>query len=65
MNSRGCARHERTPGNGDLDARHPSGVVPSPRAVNDLVENPSGVRECCGGGPGVSLVPRSTPGYSR
>ena len=30
VNSRGCARHERTPGNGGLNARHPGGVVPHP-----------------------------------
>ena len=37
MNSRGCARDERTPGNGGFNACHPGGVVPSLRAVDGLV----------------------------
>ena len=36
LNSRGCARHERTPGNATRNARHPGGVVPSPRTVGRL-----------------------------
>ena len=30
LNSRGCARHERTPGKGTRKVCHPGGVAPSP-----------------------------------
>ena len=66
LNSRGCARHERTPGKGTRNACHPGGVVQSPSGWAAWYRgNPSGVRVRCGGSPGVALVPRSTPGYSR
>ena len=35
--SRGCARHERTPGKGARDACHPGGVIPSPKLLDGLV----------------------------
>ena len=41
MNSRGCARHERTPGNESLNAHHPGGVVPFPRTGGNARMRPT------------------------
>ena len=65
LNSRGCARPERTPGIGGRNVHHPGGVAPCREPWMAWNRgNPAGVRERCGGAPGVSLVPRATPGYS-
>ena len=63
VNSRGCARHEHTPGKGSRNACHPGGVVPSPERLDDLVpgeplRGSGALRRESGGVARASLPPR-------
>ena len=63
LNSRGCARRERTPGNGTRNACHPGGVVPSTERLDGLVpgeplRGSRALRRESGGVARASLHPR-------
>ena len=63
LNSRGCARPARTPGNGTRNACHPGGVVPSTERLDGLVpgeplRGSRALRRESGGVARASLHPR-------